>query len=67
MDDLYNKQVDKAVPFYDPLKRLILRTLASDGVIKKDNVKTIPLLFYLICQCICVSSFNKRSDLRNLK
>ena len=46
MDDIYSKQVDKAVPFHDPLKRLELKTLASDGVIKKDNVKTIPLLIY---------------------
>ena len=42
LDDLYRV----AVPFHDPLKRLKLKTLASDGVIKKDNVKTIPLLIY---------------------
>ena len=46
MDDLYSKQVDKAVPFHDPLIILKLKTLASDGVIKKDNVKTIPFLIY---------------------
>ena len=62
---IQSKQVYKTVSFHDPLKRLKLRTLASGGVIKKGNVKTIPLLIYLICQGICVTSFNKRSDLRN--
>ena len=38
---IQSKQVDKAVPFHDPLKMLKLKTLASDGVIKKDEVKTI--------------------------
>ena len=37
MDYLY--RVD--VPFYDLLKRLKLKTRASDGVIKKDNVLLI--------------------------
>ena len=32
----------------DPLKRLKLKTLASDGVIKKDPVKTIPSLIYYV-------------------
>ena len=46
---IQNEQVDKAVPFHDPLKRLKLtKTLASDGVIKKDNVKTIALLAYYV-------------------
>ena len=39
-------QVYKAVPFPDLLKRLTLKTLDSDGVIKKDTVKIIPLLIY---------------------
>ena len=34
--------------FHDPLKRLNLKTLASDRVIKTDNVKTIPLLIYYV-------------------
>ena len=46
MDDLI--RVDKAVPFHDPLKRLKVKTLASDRVIIKDNVKTIPLLIYYV-------------------
>ena len=37
-------QADKVVPFRNPLKRLKLKTLASDGVIKKDIVKIIPSL-----------------------
>ena len=37
-DDLYRVKNDKADPFNDPLKRLKLKTLASDGVIK-SNVK----------------------------
>ena len=42
MDDLMqSKRVDKAIPFHDPLKRL---TFASNSVIKKDNIKTIPML-----------------------
>ena len=49
MDDfIQGKQVDKAVPFYDPLKRPKLKALASDGVIKKDNVKSFPLLMYFV-------------------
>ena len=44
MDDfIQSKQVDKAVTFHDPLKRL---TFASKCVIKRDNVKTILLLIY---------------------
>ena len=43
---IQSKQVDKAVSFLDPLKWLKLKTLASDGVIKKDNVKTISLFIY---------------------
>ena len=36
MDNLYKeKKVDKAVPYHDPSKRLRLKTLASDSVIKK--------------------------------
>ena len=46
MDDLY--RVNKAVQFYDLLKRLKLKTLASDCVIKKDNVKTLPLFIYYV-------------------
>ena len=33
---IQSKHVDKVVPFYDPLKRLKLKTLASTSVIKKD-------------------------------
>ena len=59
-----NKQVDKAVQFHDPLKRLKLKTLASDDVIKRrycqDNFPA-----YLLCQVIYVTSFNKCSDLRS--
>ena len=51
---IQRKQVDKVPPFHDPLKILKLKTLASDCVIKKD-VTTI-----------YVTSFNKRSNLRNL-
>ena len=42
-----SKQVNKAVPFHNPLKTLKLKTLASDSVIKKD-VKTITLLMYYV-------------------
>ena len=42
------KQVDKAVQFHGPLKRLKLKTFASDVVIKKYNVETIPILIYYI-------------------
>ena len=40
--------VETAVPFHDLLKRLKLKTLASDGVIKKDTVKTIQWLTYYV-------------------
>ena len=43
---IQSKQVDYAVPFHDSFKWLKLETLASDDVIKKDNVKTIPLFIY---------------------
>ena len=33
---IQSKQVDKVAPFYDSLKTLKLKTLASDSVIKKD-------------------------------
>ena len=42
---IQSKQVDKVVPFHDPLKILKLKALASDCVIKKD-VMTMPLLIY---------------------
>ena len=42
---IQSKQVDKVAPFYDPLKTLKSKTLASDCVIKKD-VTTMPLLIY---------------------
>ena len=49
MDDfIQGKQVDKTVPFYDSLKRPKLKTLASDGVFKKDNVKSFSLLIYFV-------------------
>ena len=63
---IQSKQVDKVAPFHDPLKTLKLRTLASDCVIKKD-VMTMPLLIYYDeLPGIYVTSFNKRSYLRNL-
>ena len=43
------------MPFHDPLKKLKVKTLASDGVIKKDNA-------HISCQVIYVTSFNKYSD-----
>ena len=42
---IQSKQVDKVVPFHDPLKTLKLKTLASDCLIKKD-VTTMPLLIH---------------------
>ena len=42
---IQSKQVDKVVPFHDPLNTLKLKTLASDCVIKKD-VTTMTLLIY---------------------
>ena len=60
---IQSKQDDKTVPFHDPLKMLKLKTLASDCVITKD-ITTIPLLIYYVK--LYVTSFNKRSSLRNL-
>ena len=42
---IQSKQVDKVAPFHDPLKTLILKTLASDCVIRKDDT-AMPLLIY---------------------
>ena len=42
---IQSKQVDKVVPFHDPLKTQKLKTLASDCVIKQD-VTSMPLLIY---------------------
>ena len=42
---IQSKQVDKVVPFHDPLKKLKLITHASDCVIKK-YVTAMPLLIY---------------------
>ena len=42
---IQSKQVYKVAPFYDPLKTLKLKALASDCIIKKD-VTTMPLLIY---------------------
>ena len=42
---IQSNQVDKVVPFHDPLKTLKLKTLASDCVIKK-YVTTMPLHIY---------------------
>ena len=42
---IQSKQVDKVVPFHDPLKTLKLKALASDCVIKK-HVTTMPLHIY---------------------
>ena len=41
---IQSKQVNKSAPFHDPLKTLILKTLASDCVINKKDVTTMPLL-----------------------
>ena len=46
MEDVY--RVNKLIRLSHFMKRLKLKTLASDGVIKKDNVKTIPLLVYYV-------------------
>ena len=61
---IQSKQADKVALFHDPLKTLKLKTLASNCVIKKDD-KTMPLLIYND-NVIYVTSFNKRSNLRNL-
>ena len=61
---IQGKEVDKAVPFHDPLNKLKLKTLASDCVITKD-VATSPLLIYY-AKLYNVTSFNKRSNHRNL-
>ena len=45
MEDLYRVNELIRCSFHDPLKTLILKTLASDCVIKKD-VTTMPLLIY---------------------
>ena len=66
---IQRKQVDKAVLFHDPLKKLKLKPLTPDGVIDKDNVKTVTLLLYYVIYIyiyIYVTYFNKCSDLRNL-
>ena len=64
MDDfIQSKQVDKAVPFHDTLKMLKLKTNASDGVIKKKRKNS---LAHLLCQATLITSFDKRSDRRNL-
>ena len=41
-------QVNNALLFHDPLKRLKLKTFAQDRVIKHDNVKAIPWLIYYV-------------------
>ena len=41
-------QGKKGCPIPCPLERLELKTLASDGVIKTNNVKIIPLPFYYV-------------------
>ena len=60
---IQNQEVDKAVPFHVPLKSLKLKTLASDGIIKCILSRQFPCT--LLCQVIYVTSFNKRSGLRN--
>ena len=43
------KQVEKALLFYDPLKRKIeYGNIAQDRAIKKDSIKTIPWLIYYV-------------------
>ena len=49
------------IPFHDTLKMLILKN-ASDGEIKKRKNS----LAHLLCQVTLVTSFDKRSDRRNL-
>ena len=44
---IQSKQGDKVAPFHDPLKKMKLKTLASDCVIKMDAT-TMPLLIYYI-------------------
>ena len=62
-DFIQSKQIDKTVIFHEPLKRLKLKTFASDAVIKKDNVISFA---HLLCQVTYITSLNMRSDLRNL-
>ena len=62
-DFIQSKQVDKTVIFHEPLKRLKLKTFASDGVIKKDNFISFARL---LCQVTYITSLNMRSGLRNL-
>ena len=45
---IQSKQIDKTVPYHDPLKMQQLKTLASDGIIKRNHVKTIHLLIYYV-------------------
>ena len=70
IDDLYRayKLIRLSVPFHAQISRSVEKaemgqTLASDGVIKKDNVNDNSLA-HLLCQVIYVTSFNKLYDLR---
>ena len=65
MEDLYrvNKLIRCLISW--SLENTEIETLASDCVIKKD-VTTMPLLIYYDELYIYVTSFNKRSYLRNL-
>ena len=64
MDDFIQSRLfDKAVPFHDTLKRLSLKTFATE-----INVKTIPLLIYYVKvhNVTLFLKINERSGLRNL-
>ena len=63
------KLIRLSVPFHARISRSVrkaeIEKLASDGVIKKDNVNDNSLA-HLLCQVIYVTPFNKYFDLRNL-
>ena len=47
-DFIESRLVDKDVPFHNPLKRLKLKTNASDSVIKNGKANTMPLFIYYV-------------------
>ena len=64
MDDLIqSKQDGRAVPFHNPFKRPKFK--ASNSVIKKGKCHNNSRA-HILCQVTYVTTFNKRSDLRNL-
>ena len=48
MCDLASKQGDQAVHFHDPLKKLKLKTLASDG--EKRSIMSRQFHAHILCQ-----------------